>query len=112
MEEITAKLDAIETSVHAQVHADVDHMVMQCVLYLVQLFLQAEGQGCTIQLDTSQLDDAYVSNKSRTIPMNRLNRFCSCRETPSIHNVSLLFMSRTFFFLLLLVILISLVSIV
>lgn len=58
VDEVGQILDGIKSLVKAQVRDEFDQFTQQSVLYLRQLFLQAEGNGVSINVDLSTLDDA------------------------------------------------------
>jgi hypothetical protein len=60
LEDVTHLLDEVRTIIRQHVVADLDKVTQQSVLYLRQLFLQAEGNGVALNVDLSQLDDASV----------------------------------------------------
>lgn len=60
VDEVGTILDGIKQLVKSQLVEDFDKMTQQSVLYLRQLFLQAEGNGVAINVDLSTLDDAVL----------------------------------------------------
>jgi len=60
LDDVTHLLDEVRTIVKQHVLEDMDKYTQQAVLYLRQLFLQAEGNGVALNVDLSQLDDAVL----------------------------------------------------
>jgi len=60
LEDVTHILDEVRTVVKGHVVDDMNKVANQAVLYLRQLFLQAEGNGVALNVDLSQLDDAVL----------------------------------------------------
>lgn len=60
VDEVGLILDGIKSTVKTQMIEDMERQSQQSVLYLRQLFLQAEGNGVAINVDLSQLDDAVL----------------------------------------------------
>lgn len=58
VEDVSQIIDSLKSLVKGQVQEEFDKMTQQSVLYLRQLFLQAEGNGVAINVDLSTLDDA------------------------------------------------------
>jgi hypothetical protein len=60
VDEVGQIVDSLKSLVKGQVQEEWEKMTQQSVLYLRQLFLQAEGNGVAINVDLSTLDDASV----------------------------------------------------
>jgi hypothetical protein len=71
LDDVSHLVDEIRTIVKQHVVEDLDRITHQAVLYLRQLFLQAEGNGVALNVDLSQLDDASENKKTRTRPCER-----------------------------------------
>ena len=61
MDEVGTILDGVKQLIKGQVTEEMEKLAQQSVLYLRQVFLQAEGNGVAINVDLSQLDDASVT---------------------------------------------------
>jgi myosin heavy subunit len=60
LDDVTHLLDEIRKIIKGHVISDLEKITQQSVLYLRQLFLQAEGNGVALNVDLSQLDDAVL----------------------------------------------------
>lgn len=58
VDEVGSILDGVKQLIKGQVTEEMEKLAQQSVLYLRQVFLQAEGNGVAINVDLSQLDDA------------------------------------------------------
>eukprot|EP01006_Ploeotia_vitrea_P037973 TRINITY_DN66191_c4_g7_i1.p1 TRINITY_DN66191_c4_g7~~TRINITY_DN66191_c4_g7_i1.p1 ORF type:complete len:289 (+),score=148.78 TRINITY_DN66191_c4_g7_i1:61-927(+) len=56
-DEVGEVLDGVVADVKANLEEDLERFTHQSVLYLQQVFLQAEGHGVTLKVDTATLDD-------------------------------------------------------
>lgn len=61
VDEVGTILDGVKQLIKGQVTEEMEKLAQQSVLYLRQVFLQAEGNGVAINVDLSQLDDASVT---------------------------------------------------
>ena len=60
VDEVGQIIDGLKSLVKSQVTEEFQKLTQQSVLYLRQLFLQAEGNGVAINVDLSSLDDSSV----------------------------------------------------
>jgi len=64
VDEVGTILDGVKQLIKGQVTEEMEKLAQQSVLYLRQVFLQAEGNGVAINVDLSQLDDASVTQRT------------------------------------------------
>lgn len=57
VDEVGQILDGVKSTVKSQLMEDMEKLAQQSVLYLRQVFLQAEGNGVAINVNLSDLDD-------------------------------------------------------
>ncbi len=58
IDDVTSLLNYVQEIVRSNVRSDSKKFSHQVVLYLRNIFLQAEGYGVQLQVDTAQLEDA------------------------------------------------------
>ncbi len=58
VDDVTSLLNSIQEIVRSNVRSESTKYSHQVVLYLRNIFLQAEGYGVQLQVDTAQLEDA------------------------------------------------------
>lgn len=58
VDEVGSILDGVKSTVKSQLMEDMEKLAQQSVLYLRQVFLQAEGNGVAINVNLSDLDDS------------------------------------------------------
>lgn len=73
-EEVGQTIDSLHSLVSSDIQAEFEKYTNQTVLFIVQMFLQAEAQGTHINIDPSVLDDQQLLNIVKQYAISAENR--------------------------------------